>query len=143
MLSRHYSNVNTTKAKALVRIGKVIDYLENNYPNNICIEELSEMSFMSKRSFTRIFQGVVGLSPINYLKQVRLQKARYLLRESNNQVAEISILCGFTDSNYFIKCFRHAYGITPNKFRARFQASPLQAIRESNHKNGQTIGIEL
>jgi len=80
LLSRHYSNVNTTKAKALVRIGKVIDYLENNYPNNICIEELSEMSFMSKRSFTRIFQGVVGLSPINISKTGAITKSAVLVK---------------------------------------------------------------
>jgi AraC-like DNA-binding protein/mannose-6-phosphate isomerase-like protein (cupin superfamily) len=143
LLSRHYSNIKTTKARALVRIGKVIDYMENNYPNNICIEELSEMSFMSTRNFMRIFQGAVGLSPINYLKQVRLQKARYLLRESNNQVAEISSLCGFTDSNYFIKCFRHAYGITPNKFRSRFQSSALPEVPASNYKTQYTIGNKL
>lgn len=139
LLSRHYSSIKTTKAKALVRIGKVIDYMENNYPKNICIDELSEMSFMSKRNFMRIFQGAVGLSPINYLKQIRLQKARYLLRESNNQVAEISILCGFTDSNYFIKCFRHAYGTTPNKFRARFQSEPLLVLTNSNPKTDQKV----
>lgn len=122
LLSRHYSNIKTNKAKALVRIGKVIEYIENNYQNNIYIDELSDMSFMSKRNFMRIFRGAVGLSPINYVKHVRLQKARYMLRNTENQIADISIQCGFTDSNYFIKCFREAYGVTPNKFRARFKA---------------------
>jgi AraC-like DNA-binding protein/mannose-6-phosphate isomerase-like protein (cupin superfamily) len=121
LLSRQYSNIKTTKAKALVRIGKVIDFLENHYHENIYIEALSEMAYMSKRNFMRTFQGAVGLSPINYLKQVRLQKARALLRESNRQIEEISSLCGFADSNYFIRCFRQAYGTTPNKFRVRFK----------------------
>lgn len=130
LLSRHYSNIKTTKAKALVRIGKVIDFLENNYAENIFIDDLSELANMSKRNFMRIFQGAVGLSPINYLKQIRLQKARFLLRESNHQVADISMMCGFTDSNYFIKCFRHAYGTTPHKFRARFQQLPVETLIE-------------
>jgi len=121
LLSRQYSSIKTTKAKALVRIGKVIDYLENNFRENIYIETLSEIAFMSKRNFMRTFHGAVGSSPINYLKQVRLQKARALLRESNLQVDEISSACGFADSNYFIKCFRQAYGTTPNKFRTRFK----------------------
>lgn len=121
LLSRQYSNINATKARALVRIGKVIDFLENNYQHDIYIETLSEKAFMSARNFMRIFHGAVGMSPINYLKQVRLQKARALLRESNRQVDEIASACGFNDSNYFIKCFRSAYGTTPNKFRSRFK----------------------
>ncbi len=121
LLSRHYSNIKTNKAKALVRIGKVIDFLEDNYQENIYIDQLSEMAFMSKRNFMRIFQGAVGLSPINYIQQVRLQKARALLRETTLQITEISMNCGFIDSNYFIKCFRKAYGTTPSKFRTRFK----------------------
>jgi AraC-like DNA-binding protein/mannose-6-phosphate isomerase-like protein (cupin superfamily) len=120
-LSRHYSNIKTTKAKALIRIGKVIDHIENNFHNNIYIGDLADMAFMSKRNFMRIFKGAVGLSPINYLRQVRLQEARNLLRESQYQIGDISMMCGFTDSNYFIKCFRESYGVTPNKFRARFK----------------------
>ena len=121
LLSRHYSNIKTTKAKALLRISKVIDYIEDNYQKDIYIDALSEMAFMSKRNFMRVFKGAVGLSPINYLKQVRLQKARFLLRETNRQISEISYLCGFTDGNYFIKCFKKTYGTTPNKFRIRYK----------------------
>lgn len=121
LLSRHYSGIKTTKAKALLRISKVIDFMENHYFENIYIDTLSEMAFMSKRNFMRTFQGATGMTPNNYLKQIRLQKARALLRESSRQVEEISTLCGFSDSNYFIKCFREAYGATPNKFRARFE----------------------
>ncbi len=123
LLSRHYSNIKTTRAKALLRISKVIDFIETNYQKNINIDELSEMAFMSKRNFMRVFKGAVGLSPINYLKQVRLQKARFLLRETNRQIYDISDLCGFTDSNYFIKCFKKTYGTTPNKFRIRYKES--------------------
>ncbi len=126
LLSRHYSNIETTKAKTLVRISKVIDYIENKYSENIFIEELSDMAYMSKRNFMRIFKGAVGLTPIHYLKQVRLQNARTMLRETNFQVSEISDMCGFSDSNYFIKCFRQAYSTTPYKYRMRFRDQILQ-----------------
>jgi len=121
LLSRHYSSIETTKAKTLVRISKLIDFMENNYSETLNIEELSERAHMSKRNFMRIFKGAVGLSPIHYLKQVRLQNARTMLRETNMQVSEISDSCGFTDSNYFIKCFRNAYSTTPYKYRMRFR----------------------
>jgi len=125
LLSRHYSNIETTKAKALVRIGKVIDHIENNYPENIYIENLSEMACMSKRNFMRTFKGAVGLSPNHYLKQVRLQKAQRLLRQTNKQITDISVTCGFVDSNYFIKCFRQEFGTTPYRFRMGFKGEAI------------------
>lgn len=121
MLSRFYSEIKTTKANALFRISKAIDYIENHYAENISIESLSEKVFMSNRSFIRNFRKAVGLSPINYLKQVRLQNAAKLLRENDLMIEEIALNCGFSGSNYFIKCFREAYGITPNKFRLGFR----------------------
>ena len=112
-LARHYSNIKTTKTKSLVRISKVIDYIENNFQNTIYIDELADMAFMSKRNFMRIFKKAAGLSPINYVREVQLQKARNLLRETQHQVADISMICGFTDSNYFIKCFRKPIMLLP------------------------------
>lgn len=121
LLSRHYSNIEATEAQSLVRIGKVIDYLENDLSEKIYIEDLADMAFMSKRNFMRIFKRAVGLSPIQYLMQVRLQKARRLLRDTNLQISDVSLTCGFTDSNYFIKCFKQSFGTTPYKFRTRFK----------------------
>ncbi len=119
LLSRHYSSLEATEAKALVRIGKVIDYLENNSSDKIYLDQLAEIAFMSTRNFQRIFRKAVGSSPSNYLMQIRLQKARKLLRNSDNPIAEIAVDTGFGDSNYFIKCFKKEIGITPVKFRMR------------------------
>ena len=121
LLSRYYSHIKTNRAKALLRISKVINYMENHYAENINVDILSERAYMSKRNFMRTFRGAAGLSPINYLKQIRLQKARKLLTETNLMIEEIAAQCGFSDSNYFIKCFRRAYKITPNKFRTGFR----------------------
>lgn len=121
ILSRHYSNIESTEAQALVRIGKVIDYMESNLSEKIYIDNLASMACMSKRNFMRIFKRAVGLSPVHYLMQVRLQKARQLLRETDYQIADISVICGFSDSNYFIKCFKQSFGTTPFKFRMRFK----------------------
>jgi AraC family L-rhamnose operon transcriptional activator RhaR/AraC family L-rhamnose operon regulatory protein RhaS len=98
----------------------VVDYLENNFEHQIYIEKLAEISCMSTRNFMRTFKGAVGLSPINYLKQVRLQNARKQLRETTYNVTEVAAQSGFTDSNSFIKSFKQAYGVTPNKFRKQW-----------------------
>jgi len=120
LLSRYYSRLEATEAQALVRIGKVIDYLERNYNENIYLEQLAEMSNMSTRNFQRIFKKAVGSSPSAYLMQIRLQKARKLLRETNMAISDIAAEIGFSDANYFIKCFKKETGTTPVKFRMRY-----------------------
>ncbi len=123
ILSRHYNMIEGVEARSLVRLAKVIDYIENNPDNKIYIDELAEIAHMSKRNFQRTFKKAVGLSPVQYLTQVRLQKARKLLRETNLQITDVAIMTGFTDSNYFIKCFKQSYKMTPYKFRMRFSGN--------------------
>lgn len=120
LLSRYYSRLEATEAQALVRIGKVIDYMESNFNANIYLDQLAEMSNMSTRNFQRIFKKAVGSSPTTYLTQIRLQKARKLLRESDLSVADVATEIGFADANYFIKSFKKETGTTPVKFRMRY-----------------------
>jgi len=124
ILSRHYSMIEGTEAQSLVRLGQVIEFMEKNPEKKIYIDALADMANMSKRNFMRIFKRAVGLSPLNYLMQVRLQKARKLLREEDFPISEIAVICGFSDSNYFIKCFRQSFGVTPFRFRLRFKNIP-------------------
>jgi len=121
LLSRYYSQLETTEAQSLLRIGKVIDFLETHFERKIGLNEMSEISFMSSRNFQRVFKKAVGATPLQYLMAIRLQKSRQLLRETNKTIASIAAETGFSDSNYFIKCFRNANHITPSKFRERFR----------------------
>ncbi len=120
LLSRYYSSLDATEAQSLIRIGKVIDFLEQNYADKIYLDRLSDMAFMSTRNFQRIFKKAVGSTPSNYLMQIRLQRARKLLRETELPIAEIASVTGFGDGNYFIKCFKSENGLTPVKFRMRY-----------------------
>lgn len=125
LLSRYYSGLEATEAQSLVRIGKVIDHMEENFPDKIYLDRLSEMSFMSTRNFQRIFKKAVGSTPSNYLMQIRLQRARKLLRETDTPISEVAIATGFADCNYFIKCFKNENGLTPNKFRLRYGGTKI------------------
>ncbi|MCK4923297.1 MAG: helix-turn-helix domain-containing protein [Bacteroidales bacterium] len=123
LLSRHYSMLESTEAKSLVRIGKVIDYLENNFVEKIYLDEISEMTFMSSRNFQRIFKKAVGLTLFQYINHIRLQNARKLLRKTETPISEVAIESGFTDSNYFTKCFKKEFNCTPINFRMRNKSS--------------------
>jgi len=128
ILSRHYSMIKTTEAQSLVRLGQVIEFMEKNPGEKIFIDDLANMANMSKRNFMRIFKRALGLTPVNYLMQVRLQKARKLLREEGLSISEIAMACGFSDSNYFIKCFKQAFEVTPFKFRLRFKSTSAKIV---------------
>jgi transcriptional regulator GlxA family with amidase domain len=116
-LSRKYSQITIPKAKSMVRIGKVIDFMEHNFHNNIYIQELAEIGFMSVRNFQRIFKDATSLSPNDYLLELRIQHASKLLVETESAIYEISELVGITDWYYFSKAFKRKFGVSPVKYR--------------------------
>ncbi len=116
-LSRKYSQISIPKAKSLVRIGKAIAYIENNYQNDIYVRQLAEMSFMSVRNFQRIFKDSIGLSPNDYLLDLRIQNASKLLIETDSAIYDVSEQVGIPDWFYFSKAFKRKFGVSPLKFR--------------------------
>ena len=116
-LSRKYSQISIPKAKSLVRIGKAIAFIENNYHNDIYIQQLAEMSFMSVRNFQRIFKDSIGLSPNDYLLDLRIQYASKLLTETDSAIYDVSVQVGIPDWFYFSKAFKRKFGVSPLKYR--------------------------
>ena len=78
---------------------------------------------MSVRNFSRVFHQAYGISPINYVIQLRIQHAYELLHTMDISVSEVAYLCGFQDSSYFTRQFKHASGLTPKEYRNFLVAS--------------------
>jgi AraC-like DNA-binding protein len=116
-LSRKYSQISIPKAKSLVRIGKAIDFIENNFNSNIYVQQLAELSFMSVRNFQRIFKDATGLSPNDYLLELRVQHASKLLTETDSAIYDVSEQVGISDWFYFSKAFKKKFGVSPLKYR--------------------------
>lgn len=116
-LSRKYSQISIPKAKSLVRIGKAIDFIERNFHNNIYIQQLAELSFMSVRNFQRIFKEATGQSPNNFLLELRIQNASKILTETDLAIYDISEQVGISDWFYFSKAFKKKFGVSPLKYR--------------------------
>ena len=94
-----------------------LDYLEKNIKNKLTLEKLARIASMSVSGYTAQFRKTVGLSPMEYLINLRLNQARQLLIHSDMELAEIAAACGFCDTNYMIKLFRLREKITPGKLR--------------------------
>ncbi len=83
------------------------------------MEKLVELSSCGRTVFYNKIKSFTGLSPVEFLRQMRLKiAARYLLTPGYN-VSEVAYLCGFNDEKYFRKCFRDLYGMTPTEYRNR------------------------
>lgn len=86
-------------------------------------EFASEMN-ISKSVLHRKFKLLVGQTPNQFMRLVRLRKSVEKLQNSDLSISEIAYLTGFSQSHYFIKCFREVYNETPKNFRLNFLKSP-------------------
>jgi len=116
-LSRAYSSKPTGESLDLLRIGDAIAHIETHYIEKITLDELAAKSHLSQRHFCRVFQECIGRSPIDHLMHVRCQKAAELLKGTDRTITDIAFDCGFSDSNYFTRCFRKIVEMTPKQYR--------------------------
>lgn len=91
----------------------VIRSFETGLDTDIDLKALAESLGTSRRHIERMFGRYVGTSPKRYLRQLRLERARALLTETDMSVQDVAQACGFTATNAFAKCFRQRYGIAP------------------------------
>ena len=99
---------------------RCLTFLEEHFANSdLKIELLCEYGYISRSSLQRYFLRYLGVSPKQYLLDLRLNKAVELLASDTMSVAEIAEHCGFKDEKYFSRIFKQSYGITPTDARHR------------------------
>jgi AraC-like DNA-binding protein len=94
-----------------------VAYLSNNFRAPFDLDKLTKLAGMSERGLFRHFKKVLGMSPLQYLQQIRVQYAMERLQKSHDSIAAIAVQCGFCDSNHLCKVFRNSTGMTPLAFR--------------------------
>lgn len=99
----------------------VYNYIRENYFKPISLERISRIAHMSPFAFSRYFKQNCGAGFIEYLNRVRMNKACYLLRETDYPVNEIAAECGFTSISNFNKQFRKTESLSPRDYRAQFK----------------------
>lgn len=102
-----------------------LNTLNNYIRENICDEELSidvmaRQMNMSRSSFYRKLKAVTGLTPVDYLKNFRLDYSARLLLDGV-RVTEVAMMAGFTSSSYFAKCFKAKFGMIPKEYTSANQ----------------------
>lgn len=85
------------------------------------LDRLFELSPTSREHLSRCFKKYLGVTPTDYIKQLRLNYSANLLANTNKKITDVCYDSGFGNLSYFYQCFEQAYGVTPNCFRkARF-----------------------
>lgn len=100
-----------------ISIVKATQFIEKNYKQDITLEDIVEISKLSKYHFTRQFKKYVNETPINYLTNIRITNALPYLSQNNVTIDWIAQEVGFRSTNYFSKVFKKKIGISPSKYR--------------------------
>jgi transcriptional regulator GlxA family with amidase domain len=99
------------------KLANVIKMMEENIEEPISPSLLAQEVGMSTRQLERLFRRYLDRSPKRYYMELRLQKARNLLMQTDMSVINVALACGFTSPSHFSKCYRSQYDTTPYRER--------------------------
>ena len=99
-------------------IYKGIIYIEDNYRNDISITEIARLCNVSESTFRRNFNRRFGMSPHDYIDNLKIQKAKELLDSGMYTVKEVADFLNFYDTSHFNKFFKRYCGITPSLYNS-------------------------
>lgn len=96
---------------------QIRNYLDANYSEPVTLDMLAALTHMNKYYLAHAFTKYMGISPINYLLQKRIQEGKSLLESTSYSIAQISAMLGFSSQSYFSQAFKKATGMTPIQYR--------------------------
>lgn len=98
-------------------IKEAIHYIEQNFQNNITIEEIAALCGINRSYFGKIFRKAIGRSPQEFLMNYRMVKATELLKLTSLSIAEIGCAVGYENQLHFSRAFKTIYGVSPREWR--------------------------
>ena len=115
----------SAKSKKLVQSSKMsdyyikeaINYIEQNFQNNITIEDIAAVCGINRSYFGKIFRNSIGRSPQEFLMNYRMVKATELLKLTSLSIADIGSAVGYENQLHFSRAFKTIYGVSPREWR--------------------------
>ena len=100
-----------------MRIKTMVQYVQEHYTEVIDTAQIAASAVISESECLRCFRSTIGTTPIQYVRQCRIQKAVELLTSTDMNITDIGVRCGFQDMSYFAKTFRELRGCSPREYR--------------------------
>ncbi len=114
------SKVNSYNNKSIKLIlRKAVEYLQKHYNEQITLNEVAEHTFVSTYYISRMFKKEMGKNFVDYLNEIRIEKAKEMLRDVRYKTYEVAEQVGIPDAHYFSKLFKKYVGVTPTEFREK------------------------
>ncbi len=125
MLFILYQNVpNQQQKNDRQSVEQSIKHLQKHYECDWTVERLAELAAVPRWNYSRIFKDITGQIPLNFLNNVRIEKAKQLLVTTNDRIFEISQTVGFNNEYYFNRRFKERVGISPGQYRRSQNNNP-------------------
>lgn len=102
---------------------KAVNYIADNYAQEITISEISDALYVSNVHLSQVFKREMGISIIKYLINCRVEQAKKLLRETDEYIYQISENVGFREFRHFSKTFKEMTGLSPTEYRGQYRKS--------------------
>ncbi|XOQ52222.1 MAG: hypothetical protein ACFWT7_02410 [Succiniclasticum sp.] len=112
----------TVEDQDLTITKNMIGFIQQHYEQHITLEDIAAAGAVGQSKCCQLFARYYRISPINYVKEYRLDQGAYLLRHTDRPVTEVALSVGFSDTSYFTKCFRQWSGRTPRDYRQEGRA---------------------
>lgn len=109
---------NNSTNKLNLECMKIKNYIDSHYSDNITLDYLADIAHINKFHLVHSFSKQLGVSPINYLINKRIDESKSLLKTTNYSIRDISSIVGFSNSSYFSQIFKKTTGYSPLKYRA-------------------------
>lgn len=104
------------------RIKTMLQYIQEHYAEELTLDGIARSAAVSRNECLRCFRNMIGSTPIQYVKQVRVQRAAELLAATDRRISDIGADCGFQEMSYFARVFREHTGDTPKEYRRKARA---------------------
>lgn len=94
-----------------------LTYINCTYTQPVHLADIAKIAYMSERSYTRFFQEILGMSPVEYITLLRIRRAKVLLRGTDRILLDIAESCGFSNSAHLHRTFKQQTGLSPGEYR--------------------------
>ncbi|MBS6396108.1 MAG: AraC family transcriptional regulator [Clostridiales bacterium] len=108
------------------RMKQMLKYMQEHFSEELTLDEIAQSASISKSECIRCFKNIVKTTPIQYLKQYRIQRAAELLASTDLKILQIGTVCGFQEMSYFARTFREFQHCTPLQYRLKHKKTALQ-----------------
>jgi transcriptional regulator GlxA family with amidase domain len=119
---RQYSQPLLAQTKAGALFGDIGGWIRGNLHENLTLEKLAERANLSPRHFARKFKSTFGVTPADFVEELRLDEARWVLVNGSESISQLADVVGYTNDDTFRRAFERRFGIPPAEYRRRFQA---------------------